>query len=41
MNQEQKNFTNYEKQVPTTFKLYADTEYFFKRTNLKIFNFYF
>ena len=40
MNREQKNFKNYEKQVPATFKLHADTEYFFKRTNLKILNFY-
>ena len=41
MNQEQKKIKNYEKQVPMTFKLHADTEYFFTRTNLKIFNFHF
>ena len=26
-------FTNYEKQVPIPFKIYADTECFLKRTN--------
>ena len=25
--------TNYERQVPTPFKIYADTECFFKKTN--------
>ena len=28
-------FTNYNKQIPILFKIYADTEYFLKRTKIK------